>query len=262
MSDLHQRIANLSLEKRALLERRLMQQGALATKVQGIPCRDTDDPCPLSFAQQRLWFLDQLDPNSPLYNITKALRLCGDLNVSVLQQTLNAIVTRHDVLRTTFTTVDGEAVQVISAPCAVPLTISDLRDCPDAQRETELQRQLTQEARRPFHLDRDIMLRAILFQLGEAEHVLLLVIHHIASDGWSMGVLMRELGAFYNTFATGAPTSLPSLPIQYADYAVWQRQWLQGETLATQQAYWRQQLDGAVPMLTLPTDRPRPAVQT
>ena len=262
MNDLRQRIANLSPEKRALLERRLMQQTADGAKSQGVPPRDPSLPCPLSFAQQRLWFLDQLEPASAVYNIVKTVRLRGMLQLEALRQALDAILERHEALRTTFASVDGEPRQVINSGCVVPLAMSDLRTLPAAVREAECFQRLRAEAQRPFNLSTEVMLRAALVQLQDDEAVLLLVMHHIASDGWSVGLLMHELSAFYTSFATGSAITLPALPIQYADFAVWQRQRLQGETLATHVTYWKQQLKGALPVLELPLDYPRPAVQT
>ena len=186
----------------------------------------------------------------------------GPLDVAALRQALEAIIARHEVLRTTFVAEDGNPVQVIGEPRAVPLSVSELDILPEAEREAELYRQLAREVRRPFDLARDVMLRGALYRLRPAEHVLLLTMHHIASDAWSMGVLLRELGALYRAFATHEPPSLPALPIQYADYAVWQRHWLQGKILEKQLTYWKQQLGNAPPVLELPTDRPRPAVQS
>jgi amino acid adenylation domain-containing protein len=262
MDDLRQRIASLSPEKRALFDQLLMQRTAAGMKEQAIPRREASTPCPLSFAQQRLWFLDQFEPDSPLYNVAKAFMVHGPLDESALRRALEAIIVRHEVLRTTFNTVDGEPVQVIGEPRAVPLSIIELSTLPDAQREVELHRRLTGEVRRPFDLAHDVMLRSALYRLGPEEHVLLLTMHHIASDAWSMGALLRELGSLYRAFATHEPPSLPALPIQYADYAVWQRHRLQGEILEHQLTYWRQQLGDAPPVLELPTDRPRPAVQS
>ena len=231
--------------------------------IPAIPQRDPLVPPPLSFAQQRLWILDQLEPNSPLYNLPgPAVRLRGRLNLEAVQHALDAIVARQEALRTTFTTVTGNPVQVIHEHRQVELGVIDLRAWPEAQREAEAHRALDREARRPFDLSRDVMLRATLLRLGTEEHVLLLVTHHIASDDWSTGVLYREFAAFYTAFTTGGAVSLPALPIQYADYTLWQRQWLQGERLETQLAYWTQQLAGAPPVLELPTEGPRPPVQT
>jgi amino acid adenylation domain-containing protein/non-ribosomal peptide synthase protein (TIGR01720 family) len=216
----------------------------------------------LSFAQARLWFLEQLEPGSSAYNIPAAVRLTGSLHVAVLEQSLNEIVQRHEVLRTTFATVSGEPTQVIAPVLALTVPRVDLRNLPEAQQEAQVERLATEEAQQPFDLAKGPLLRATLLHLGEAEHVLLLTMHHIVSDGWSMGVLIRELAALYEAFSTGKPSPLPELPIQYADFAHWQRQWLQGEVLAAQLSYWEQQLTGAPALLELPTDRPRPAVQT
>ena len=221
-----------------------------------------DNDLPLSFAQQRLWFLDQLKSESPLYNIPSAIRFRGPLNVEALQQSLDTIVARHEAVRTKFTSVDGSPVQVITAPQSVELPAIDLSELSAVDRQTEVKRLCAKEARRPFDLTSDLMMRARLYCLDKQEHVLLLVIHHIASDGWSMGVLFRDLSVLYEAFSTGGPSQLPELAIQYADFAVWQRQWLKGEVLEEQLEYWKKQLDAAPPLLELPSDRPRPAVQT
>jgi amino acid adenylation domain-containing protein len=222
---------------------------------------------PLSFAQQRLWFLDQLVPNNPFYNVPAALRLTGSLDLEALEQTFNEIVRRHEALRTTIVMVEGQPVQAIAPNIKISLPLIDLQELPAAEREKEAQRITTQEAQHPFNLSTDPLLRVRLLRLDETEHILLLNMHHIVSDGWSIGVLIRELGAFYTAFASSKDASdrvstvLPELPIQYADFAYWQREWLQGEVLEKQLSYWRQQLDG-ISILNLPTDRPRPAVQT
>jgi hypothetical protein len=182
--------------------------------------------------------------------------------VEAVQHALDAIVARHEALRTTFTAVTGHPVPVIHERRQAELEVIDLRAWPEAEREAEAHRALNREARRPFDLSRDVLLRATLLRLGTEEHVLLLVTHQIASDEWSTAVLYRDFAAFYTAFTTGGAASLPALPIQYADYTLWQRQWLHGERLETQLAYWTQQLAGAPPMLELPTDRPRPPVQT
>ena len=198
----------------------------------------------LSFAQTRLWFLEQLEPGSSAYNIPAAVRLTGSLHVAVLEKSLNEIVQRHEALRTTFGMVNGEPIQVIAPVLALTLQWVDLRELPEAQQEAEVERLATEEAQQPFDLAMGPLLRAKLLHLGEAEHVLLLTMHHIISDGWSVGVLIRELAALYQAFSTGKPSPLPQLPIQYADFAHWQRQWLQGEVLAAQLSYWEQQLAG------------------
>ncbi|BAZ22617.1 McnC protein [Kalymmatonema gypsitolerans NIES-4073] len=224
---------------------------------------------PLSFAQQRLWFLDQLVPNNPFYNVPAAFRLTGSLNLRALEQTFNEIVRRHEALRTTFAIVEGQPVQVIAPILNVSLAVRDLQQLPQVvvaptprdQREKEARRLMTQEAQRPFNLSTDPLLQVTLLRLDEAEHILVLNMHHIVSDGWSIGVLIREIALLYTAFASNQRSSLPELPIQYADFAYWQRQWLQGEVLAKQLGYWQKQLEG-VSMLNLPTDRPRPALPT
>ncbi|MEG4851235.1 amino acid adenylation domain-containing protein [Microcoleus sp. B5-D4] len=220
-----------------------------------------DGNLPLSFAQQRLWFLDQLVPNNPFYNVPAALRLTGSLNFSALQQTFNEIVRRHEALRTTLAVVSGQPVQRIAAAFHLPINVVDLRSLPKESRQTEANRLTAQEAQRSFNLSNDLLLRVTLLQLDDAEYLLMLNMHHIVSDGWSIGVLIQELGALYTAFASEKPSPLPALSIQYADFAKWQREWLQGEVLETQLAYWRQQLNG-ISMLNLPADRPRPAIQS
>ncbi|MEG5142650.1 amino acid adenylation domain-containing protein [Microcoleus sp. AT8-B6] len=220
-----------------------------------------DGNLPLSFAQQRLWFLDQLVPNNPFYNVPAALRLTGSLNFSALQQTFNEIVRRHEALRTTLAVVSGQPVQRIAAAFHLPINVVDLRNLLNESRQTEANRLTTEEAQRSFNLSNDLLLRVTLLQLDDAEYLLMLNMHHIVSDGWSIGVLIQELGALYTAFASEKPSPLPALSIQYADFAKWQREWLQGEVLETQLAYWRQQLNG-ISMLNLPADRPRPAIQS
>ena len=224
-----------------------------------------DKSASASYAQERLWFLDQLEPDNPAYNISTAFRLSGLLDVAVLEQSLNEIVRRHEVLCTTFATfatVDGRPVQVIAPDLNLTLPVEDLRKIPETKREAEAQRLLSEEAQRPFDLARGPLLRTTLLRLDEEEHVLLLTMHHIICDDWSVGVLNRELAVLYEAFSAGKPSPFPELPIQYADFAHWQWQWLQGEVLEDQLAYWKQQLGGSLPVLELPTDRPRPAVQT
>ncbi len=217
---------------------------------------------PLSFAQQRLWFLDQLYPASPQYNFPIALRVTGALNRGALERSLSAIVARHEVLRTCFVSVEGNPTQIISEPEVVALQMTDLSQMPAAAREAEAQRLLSMEAKRPFNLARDPMMRCLLLQLGATEHILMVTIHHIATDAWSAGIFIRELAAGYEAFSAERTLSLPELPIQYADYALWKREQLQGEVLERQLAYWKKQLAGAKEFLELPTDRPRPAAQT
>ncbi|WP_164020351.1 non-ribosomal peptide synthetase, partial [Pyxidicoccus trucidator] len=217
---------------------------------------------PLSFAQQRLWFLDQLVPDSALYNVPAPLRLEGTLDTAALERSLTELVRRHEVLRTSFPSEAGQPLQVIAPPAPLPLERADLSVLPAAEREAEARRLIEAECRKPFSLARGPMLRALLLKLADTEHVLLLNVHHISSDGWSLGVLVREVAALYEAFSQGQPSPLPELPVQYADFAAWQRQWLQGEALEAQFSYWRQQLAGAPQVLELPTDRPRPATQS
>jgi amino acid adenylation domain-containing protein len=216
---------------------------------------------PLSFAQQRLWFLDQLVPENPFYNVPFAVRLTGQLDFTALQQAFNAIIHRHEALRTNFAKVDGQPTQIISAKVNLSLPVVDLQHLPFTERQLTAAQIATESAQQPFNLATEPLLRVKLLQLDVTEYVLLLNLHHIVSDGWSLGVLLRELVAHYTGFSTNQSFSLPELPIQYADFAYWQREWLQGEVLETQLSYWRSQL-ADLPILNLPTDRPRPAVQT
>jgi amino acid adenylation domain-containing protein/non-ribosomal peptide synthase protein (TIGR01720 family) len=217
---------------------------------------------PLSFAQQRLWFLDQLEPGSAVYNVPATVRLKGALNVEALEESLNKIVERHENLRTIFVNAEGQAVLEILPTLALTLPLKDLSTLPEAEREAEAARLIKEEARRPFELSQAPLLRASLLRLSADEHIILLTMHHIIADGWSMGVLLREMAAFYEAFIAERPATLPELPIQYKNFAAWQRQWLRGEVLDTQLAYWKEQLADAPPVLTLPMDRPRSSVQT
>jgi amino acid adenylation domain-containing protein len=217
---------------------------------------------PLSFAQQRLWFLDQLEPQSTLYNIPAALRLTGSLNVTALERTLSEVVRRHEVLRTTFAEVDGEPMQLIHESAPVSLTVIELEHMGEGERESEVRRLSLEETEKPFDLRGGPLLRVALLKLAGDEHVLLFTVHHIVSDGWSMGVLVREVAALYEAFTRGEESPLAELRVQYADFAAWQQQWLTGEVLEEQLSYWREQLQGASPVLELPTDRPRPALQS
>ncbi|MTJ10019.1 non-ribosomal peptide synthetase, partial [Anabaena sp. UHCC 0204] len=217
---------------------------------------------PLSFAQQRLWFLDQFEPGSPSYNLPRSIRLQGKLNINALSSSLNEIMRRHEILRTSFTISDGQPIQVISPSVNLKLPIVDLQNIPQKQRETELYRLANEEAQTGFDLTQAPLLRAKLLQLDVEDYVILLTLHHIISDGWSTDILIKEVAALYTAFCAGKPSPLPQLPIQYADFAVWQRQWLEGEGLKNQLAYWQQQLSGELPILQLPNDRPRPSVQT
>ncbi|HVR95359.1 MAG TPA: condensation domain-containing protein, partial [Thermoanaerobaculia bacterium] len=221
-----------------------------------------DGSLPLSFAQQRLWFIDQLEPGSPLYNMPVALRVQGALDGSVLALTLGEIVRRHEALRTAFAVRDDAPVQVIQPPQPFGLPVVDLSGLPESRREAQALALSGEEAGRPFDLGRGPLLRCLLLRLTGEDHVLALTLHHIASDGWSMGILIREVAALYPALAAGNPSPLPELPVQYADFAVWQRSWLHGEALESEISFWRRQLAGLPPLLELPTDHPRPAVQS
>ena len=222
--------------------------------------RDAD--LPLSFAQQRLWFLDQLEPGSAAYNMPAPLRLTGPLDVPVLGRALEEIVRRHEVLRTTLPTVDEHPSQRVAAEASFPLPVVDLAALEPAEREVEVRRRSAEDAQEPFDLATGPLVRATLLRLSEREHVLLLSMHHVAGDGWSVGVLVSELGALYTAFHEGRPSPLAELPVQYADYTLWQRAWLSGAALEEELAYWRRRLEGAPTVLKLPTDRPRRAEQS
>ncbi|HEV2733435.1 MAG TPA: amino acid adenylation domain-containing protein, partial [Longimicrobiaceae bacterium] len=213
---------------------------------------------PLSFAQQRLWFIDQLQPGSAAYNVPAALRIHGPLDAAALERALGELVRRHEALRTTFAAPGGRAVQVIHPAGAFALPRLDLGGMPAAEREAELRRRVEADESAPFDLSAGPLLRVLLVRLDDEEHALLLNMHHIVSDAWSVDVMVREVAELYGAFREGRPSPLPELPVQYADYAVWQRRWLTGETLDAQLAWWRERLAGAPPLLELPADRPRP----
>jgi len=221
-----------------------------------------DRPLPLSFAQERLWFIDRLEGGSAPYNIPAALRLRGALDVDALRRGLGEIVRRHESLRTIFREGDGGAVQVIAPFAGFALPIDDLSGLDPAARETEVRRRAREDAARPFDLAEGPLFRAALLRVADEEHVLLLCIHHIVTDGWSSGIFLRELSALYAAYRDGSDSPLAELPVQYADFAVWQREQLQGEVLDRQVGYWKERLAGAPALLELPTDRPRPAVQS
>jgi hypothetical protein len=222
---------------------------------------DRQGPLPLSFAQERLWFLDRLQPGTALYNVPLAVRLTGRLDVAALAGALTRIVRRHEALRTTFDAAAGAPRQVIAPAEPVAQPVVDLSGLPGPVRTPEARRLAGEEARRPFDLERGPLLRVTLLATAGNEHTVLLTFHHIAGDAWSTGVLVRELGALYPACAAGLPSPLPVPGIQYADFARWQRRWLTGEALERQLAWWRERLTGAL-TLELPTDRPRPAVRT
>ncbi|ODH00063.1 non-ribosomal peptide synthetase [Nostoc sp. KVJ20] len=217
---------------------------------------------PLSFAQQRLWVLAQVEPDSPFYNMFKAVRLNGRLDIEILERSLNEIIRRHEILRTTFSAVEGTPVQVISPHATMKLSVVNLQRLSGQEQSQQLQLLATQDQLQPFDLTKGLLLRVTLVQLKSESYALLLTMHHIIGDGWSMGVFIKELSSLYRGFLVGEPSPLPELPLQYADFTIWQRQWLQGKVLQTSINYWTQQLADAPPLLELPTDRPRPSVQT
>ena len=256
--DLRNALAKNKAEILVLLHQR--NRSASVTSIPLVPI-PRNGHLSLSFAQERLWVLDQLEGPSATYNISAGLWLSGPLDVRALERSLREIVRRHEVLRTSFPTVEGVAVQVIAPVLEVGLPVVELQGLGDGERDTEVRRLAAAEARRPFDLARGPLLRVYLLKLGEEDHGLLLMLHHIIADGWSREVFVRELSALYPAFSTGRPSPLAGLPIQYADFAAWQRGWLQGAVLEEQLGYWQQQLAGAPGLLELPTDRPRPAVQ-
>jgi hypothetical protein len=215
---------------------------------------------PLSFAQQRLWFASQVEHNNPVYNMPAAIRLRGSLDVKALEQSFQQIIRRHEALRTTFDVIGDWPAPVISSTAAVPLLVEDLRELGDAEKEAEVQRLAVREAQTAFDLTRGPLLRIRLLRLREEEHIALITIHHIISDGWSLGVLVKEMVELYGAFITDAPSPLDDLPIQYQDFAVWQREWLRGDVLDRQVAYWKQTLGDNIPVLKMPTDHARPGV--
>jgi non-ribosomal peptide synthetase component F len=232
-----------------------------SASVSVIPVVSREGALPLSFAQQRLWFLNEFEPDSSEYLTPSALRLRGELDVAALSRALSGLVARHESLRTTFESVGGRGVQVIHPPYAVELPVLDLGGLAEQERGTELDRVLAQEARRPFDLAGGPLLRTRLVRLGAQEHVLTLMLHHIVTDGWSNGVLLGDLGELYRAELTGTVAQLAVLPVQYADFAVWQRDRVSDAVAEEQLDYWKRQLAGISP-LELPTDRPRPAVRT
>ena len=254
--ELTERLKKLSPEKRGLLMKRLLAEMPHAP----IARRTQPGPAPLSFSQQRLWFLNEFAPNSPAYNISAAVRLNGQLRIDVLQRVLTETVRRHESLRTTFALIDRAPVQIVAPPAQVLLPLIDLSGCDDSN--TESRRLASLESQRPFNLRTGPLLRFVLMRLSEDQHVALLTLHHIISDGWSAGIFVRELCTLYAAYSENQRSPLEELAIQYADFTVWQREWLEGPVMEMELSYWREQLKDAPPVLNLPTDWPRPPVQT
>ncbi|MBE7553881.1 MAG: amino acid adenylation domain-containing protein [Anaerolineales bacterium] len=262
MSDFTTQADPFSSKKLKVLDLLLKKKGIPVLQAQPIPRRTGPGPYPLSFAQQRFWFLEQWTPGNSIYNEALAFRLKGLLNLTALEQSLSEIGRRHEILRTTFLAVDGQPFQIIVPDMPLPLAVLDLQTLPETEREVEAQRLVTEEVKQPFDLARGPLLRVKLLRLAPKEDVLLLTMHHIISDGWSFEVLLREMAALYSAYCAGRPSSLPELSIQYADFALWQQQWLQSEKLEFQLNFWKRQLGGQLPVLELPTDRLRPPIQT
>ena len=248
-------IGELSQHIRSLKQQEL----AIASPISS---RDQNAEFPLSYAQQRLWFLDQFQPNSAFYNMPIALRLVGSLDVTALEQSLQTIIERHEALRTNFPAIKGQPTQIIQPAKNWTISVVDLQHLATTEQEMSCQQFLNNQAIQPFDLATEPLIRLTLVTLSATEHILLICMHHIVSDGWSMDVFVQELATLYDAYTQGKPSPLTPLPIQYADFALWQRQWLQGEVLETQLAYWQKQLANAATFLPLPTDKPRPAVQT
>jgi amino acid adenylation domain-containing protein/FkbH-like protein len=245
-------VAGLARQVEAMARQK---RGLGAPPIQSIP---RDRPLPLSFPQQRLWFLDQLEPGNPLYNVSYITRMKGPLNLEALEKSLNEIVRRHESLRTSFPTLNDQPVQVIARQAEVNLAFTDVSHLPTLERcEAEARRLATEEIQRPFNLATGPLLLPLVIKIADDDHALILMMHHIITDRWSLGVLSQEIASLYEATLEGKPSPLPELEIQYADYAVWQREFLSGQVLENQLAYWRQQLEGAPPVLELPTDRPR-----
>ncbi len=217
---------------------------------------------PTSFGQRRFWFLDQFEPGSPYYNIPLAIRVKGRFDIEIFKRVIDEIIARHEILRTTFWPENGEPLQIIAPELHIDIPVVDLTHLHGNRQDDEIRRLATVEARTPFDLAKGPLFRVTILKAGPTDHVLLITMHHIISDGWSIGVLIREITALYAAFSQGKPSPLPELPIQYADFAEWQREYLQGEVLEEQLNFWKEQLGSNPPVLELPTDRPRPQIQT
>ncbi len=249
----------LVLRKAEILDFLRQASAATLAPIGRIP---RDGELPLSFSQARLWLLDQLEPGGTAYNIPMFFQLKGNFSLSVFEQSLSELVRRHEVLRTYFVTLDGQPIQRIAPPEPVRVPVVDLQSLTENEKMKEAERLAVASASRPFDFGKAPMLRATLLKCASDEHLLLIEIHHIAFDGWSLGIFVRELTLLYNAFLIGGASPLPELSIQYADFAAWQRDWLQGDILKEQLDYWRNRLSGTLPVLELPTDRARPPVQT
>ena len=242
---------------RSRIRERLL--GREATSIPRVPEGST---LPLSFAQEWLWILDQLVPGSPVYNLPAAVRLNGDLNIPAFTRSITELVRRHEILRTSFPSIDGKPAQVIAPPAPIALPVVDLSLLREGEREAEALRLAAKEAATAFDLANGPLIRTGLLKLGPQDHVILLTVHHIVSDAWSTGIIIREIATLYEAFSLNRVSPLPELPIQYADYASWQREQLSGDSLDSLISYWKGRMKGAPSLLNLPTDRPRPAAQS
>ncbi|HEY0781022.1 MAG TPA: condensation domain-containing protein, partial [Thermoanaerobaculia bacterium] len=256
--------SRLSLDKQRSVLALLQKKSAGRQSIRPSPRRQSGEPFPLSFSQQRLWFLDQIDPDNLAYNLTNSLRLSGRLEVASLRRAFSEIVRRHESLRTVFELFEGEPVQRVlpASDERFQLPELDLSALPDAVRERELVRLVALTSALPFDVQRGPHLRVFLVRLTAQEHALLIAMHHIASDGWSVGLVVRETTQLYSEFVEGRPSPLPPLELQYADWSDWQREHLSGAVLEEQLQFWKERLATAPPLLPLATDRPRPPVQT
>lgn len=258
---LRRRIDALSPEKQQLLEQLVHKSRDVRSGPPKIPRRDVFSPVPMSFSQHGMWLMDQLAPSNHFYNLPAAISLRPPVSPTILRKILEEILWRHEALRTTYTIQDGEPVQVVSPTPNLALSIIDLRHLPAGQRTIEAERRATQEIRRPFDLAQGPILRATLYRVDEQRDVLVLTIHHIAADAWSMDILFREFGALVTAYRAGRPSPLANLPIQYPDFAVWQKEWLKGGLLDAQLSYWKEALAGLYP-IQLPEDTHRKQIKT
>src|SRR5262245_2927760 len=253
--------SELSRAKQALIAQWRCGRVANAQEVHPRPVSRIPGSAPLSFGQQQLWFFNQLEPNSPLYNIPFPMRLSGALDLQALQEGFDTVVARHEILRTRFVG-EPQPVQIVDSPAPFPIEQIDLRHIPKASRDAEVERLMQEEVRKPFDLGKDLMMRARLIRTDVEEWILAVVIHHIASDVWSWRVICEELATIYQAHLSKQTPESPLLPMQYADFAVWQQQECSAKKLENQIRYWRQQLAEPPPVLNLPFDYPRPAVQS
>lgn len=262
MSDLAERLTALSEQQRALLEKRLLGKQTNALQPRTIPRRGPDDFCPLSIDQERLWFVSQFDPESPAYNLSTAFRIGGNLKIAILNRSFNEVLRRHEILRTSFPAKDGRPYQRVAPVSPITIPRVDLRDLSEARREEAVQQIIREQSHQPFDLSEGPPLRYTLVEFGQTDYAIITTLHHIITDWWSFDLLWSELTTLYRAFSEGWPSPLPELPIQFSDFAVWHRRQLQGENLESRFSYWKKQLAGADFTLDLPSDRPRPAIQT